>query len=316
MRALTVFAVIPSAIFAALFIAAPPDKLTLETTHLQVLRPHPHTVGLDSATDEDHHVEISSGIYVAPEDLWVRGMNAIIRNTPPFTVHHATLMRLDGNNKECPTEAGEWIVSFTQDQSHNLRAVFPKGYAMFIPKGAMLRFNGAFHNPEPPLGRGETYKDVYLQLHLDLVRSGTEKLTPVSFHLLRLADAQCRSGESGYVFAVAPRSHAYSVASSGKEGDTSIFVANATSTIVYWGGHLHGWEGGERLIVRKNGGVIADFETKKAMFDRYRFDTPHGVTSIHLEKGDTISLEAIYDNPTDSTIRGAMGQLGIFLAEE
>jgi hypothetical protein len=249
--------------------------------------------------------------------MWITAIEFEIENAPAVTLHHATLFRLDRFDRQCPEDQGERIISFSQDQMHSSQVIFPEGYAVFIPKGAPLVLHAMFHNPAPPLGPGDTYKDVSVQVHFRLASLSTE-LRPLEFHLLRLSNTPCVQDDtdSAHVFVVPPLTMAYHFFGTGAPDDSSKYTATRSSKIVYWGAHLHGWEGGKELLVRKNGETIETFATYKATDDAYRYDTPHAPVSIPLEVGDVVSIEAIYDNSTSEPLRGAMGEFGVYVAEE
>lgn len=285
----------------------------LHTEALAILPVHEHALGRDSMRDAGHHVGAVSEATAAPEDMWVTGMRYEITGAPAFTLHHGTLFRLDERDLECPAESPRPLLSLSQDQKHTSEAHFSEGYGIFIPKGTPLLVDAMFHNPEFPLGPGVVYKDVSLKVELILANTNAD-LKRVDYHLLRLSDTPC--GESGHTFAVPPQAEPYVFAGTQENIDSSRFVASLSSKIIYWGAHLHGWEGGQSLNVKKNGEVLELFETVRTPNDPYRYDTPHGNRDISLASGDVISIEATYQNHTGELLRGAMGHLGFYIAEE
>ncbi len=296
------------------FTAQSAAVLTLETETIPILPPHDHTVGVDSISDDGHHVNVRSGEYRAPHDMWVVGMRYEVHGAPALTLHHGTIFRLDERDQECPEESPRPLVSVSQDQQHSPESHFPDGFGVFIPKGTPLLLDAMFHNPQPPLGPGETYTDVSLQFDLLQAEGDTSALKPLSYHLLRLSDTPCR--ELSHTFTVPPHTESYIFGGTTEANDASRLRVEEPSRIVYWGAHLHGWEGGKSLTVKKNGEVIEVFETKRSADDAYRFDTPHGVRNIELKPGDVISTEALYENMTSDPLRGAMGHLGLYMAEQ
>ncbi len=287
--------------------------LTLSTPLVAVLPPHGHEVGKDSMEDQGHHVGVTSPVVTAPEDMWVTGISYVIHGAPAFTLHHGTLFRLDARDLQCPTQSPQPLLSVSQDQAHTPTMQFDAGYGIFIPKGTPLILDAMFHNPGDPIGPGETYTDVSLQVDLQLAKPGDVPLTEVTYHLLRLSDAPC-SVDSGHSFVVPPATEPYVFAGTSLESDASRLHISKPSRIVYWGAHLHGWEGGKTVTAKKNDTVLEVFTTELSRTVPFRYDTPHGNRDISLEEGDTLSIMAEYHPHSSSTIRGAMGHVGLYIA--
>ena len=286
----------------------------LQSYPIATLAPHEHALGIDSMEDAGHHVRLLSDPIVPEEDLWVTGISFEVINAPAFTLHHGTVFRTDQRDLECPLQSPRPLLSVSQDQRHTSEATFADGYAVYIPKGTPLVLESMFHNPLPPLGAGETYEDVSLKVTFSLAQDGVEDLKPLTYHLLRLSDDPC--GATMHTFAVPAHTGGYLKKGTQEEGDASVFVANAPSTIVYWGAHLHGWEGGRSVTVRKNGEEVQVFNTERSRDDQYRFDTPHGPAQVSLQAGDSISIESLYDNWAEAPLRGAMGHLAFYIAAD
>ncbi len=170
-----------------------------------------------------------------------------------------------------------------------------------------------FHNPGAPIGSGETYTDVSLQLRLHIADDEHLPQTAVTYHLLRLSDAPCSIAQ-GHSFQVPLSPQQFVFSGTHQEQDASNLLIREPSKVVYWGAHTHGWEGGIAVSAKKNGETVEVFTTQHSAEDLYRYDTPHGNRDIMFDTGDVLSIEAIYDASTTSTIRGAMGHLGLFLA--
>ena|GEM_PF-2340705 len=286
----------------------------LQSYPVPSLAPHAHTLAIDSMEDTGHHVRLLSDPIVPEEDLWVTGVSFEVINAPAFTLHHGTVFRTDERDLECPLQGPRPLLSVAQDQAHGSEVAFAEGYAIFVPKGTPLVLESMFHNPLPPLGIGETYTDVSLKVTFSLADTGQEALKPLTYHLLRLSDDPC--GANMHTFAVPARTEGYIKSGSTGQTDGSAFIAQATSTIVYWGAHMHGWEGGRSVTVSKNEKEIQVFPTQRSQDDPYRFDTPHGPAQVQLQAGDKISIESLYDNWADVPLRGAMGHLAFYIAED
>lgn len=289
------------------------ETIKLRTQQINILPPHGHEIGKDSMGDDGHHVGVQSPVYVAPHDLWITGMHAQIQGAPALTLHHGTIFRMDERDLECPSESPRPIVSIAQDQMHTPELRFESGYGIFIPKGTPLMLDAMFHNPEPPVGPGEVYENVSLEFDLTIAEGDTQMLQPLQYHLLRLSNTPCR--EYSHTFTVPPQTDSYVFAGTDEPDDASQLTVETQSRIVYFGAHVHGWEGGESLTVFKNKETIEVLQTEHSPDNTYRFNTPHGPRDLTLEPGDVLSIEARYTNPTESPLRGAMGHLGLYLAQ-
>lgn len=293
---------------------------TIETKSASVLYPHEHDPG-DSVMDPGHHVLLTSNVFVPTHDLWITGISGEVVNAPPVVIHHGELLRLDtlGTDATCASAygAGE-LLSFGQDQMYDPQFQFPEEHAFFIAKGTPLVLAAMLHDPLPPVGPGGTYHDVNASITLHEADPSTRRsLTPVTFRLLHLEHEPCRTDEMGYVFKVPAYARGFVFKGHPEAAnDGSRYIFTHPATILYLGAHLHGWEGGRELRVYKNGELLTTFATHKSETDPYLYETPHYQTDLHMEAGDTLSIEAVYDNPYDVPLTGAMGMLGIFYAED
>jgi hypothetical protein len=317
---LLVIVILAAGTYVALRANAVPDTLVLETAHLAVLPPHEHDDG-DAVSDDGHHQYLLSEVYVAPRDLWVSGFTFDMVNAPDTSVHHVSLLDYDRPHQTCRSLPFSQLLIFAQDVMHNATTTFPTGAAMHIRKGEHVQLSLMIHNPEPPLGPGDTYRDVYGKLTLSLVPPAQEHdLKEVKFHLAHLDDAPCVIREpdqsDAYVFAVPARTQRYVFSGSRQDTDPSRFVFTKPSTIVFIGAHLHGWQGGKELLVQKNGAPFLSFKTALSKDDPFRYDTPYYATSAPMAAGDALSLTAIYQNPHAVPTRGAMGDLGFYYYEQ
>lgn len=292
------------------------DVLTIRTEAIDLV-PHEHIVTYDSVSDTGHHHNVVSPVIRAPRDLWVTKIEAVVENASPVTLHHASLFRIDGPDLECPNHYGESVLTFAQDQMHTPYVEFPEGYGIFIPKDTPLQLAAMFHNPEPPVGPGEEYYDVQVGLRLHLAEDIKQDMKHLRFHLLRLTDSPCvEDATAARVFAVPPETEGYVFSGTGEKGDTAQMTFTKPARIVHWGAHIHGWEGGRNVTLYKNGEPIQVFSAEQSLDEPYRYDVPHMDTDLIVESGDVLSIESTYDNPVNAVLRGAMGQMGMYVADE
>lgn len=296
------------------------ETIVLETAHLPVLLPHEHDAG-EAVEDLGHHHYLYSKVFVAPKDLWISDASFDLINAPDTADHHTALLNLDGIHQTCKKLPYEQLFGFPQDMLHEPKISFPEGTGMKIKKGEHIVFMLMLHNPLPPIGPGETYHDVYGKLTLTFrPDSESGNLKNVKFHLIHLDQIPCEVTYSdkslAFMFTVPSHSKDFTYSSPNSKDDPSRFTFATSSVIVYTGGHLHGWEGGKALHVYKNGEDFLDFTTYPSPNYPFRYDSQYRPTFIKIAAGDTLSLSAVYDNPNDVAIRGAMGMLEMYYYEE
>jgi hypothetical protein len=203
---------------------------------------------------------------------------------------------------------------------HHPYISFPKGYAMKIKKGTRLQLLLMVHNPTPPTGPGGVYRDVYARTTLHKDTDVSRATHPVQFRYLFLDDEQCGHSEGDFsdinTFPVPPHAIHYVFSGSLTTNPASAYTFTKPTTIVYMGGHVHGWQGGKAVILKKNGTQFARLSSAPSVTVPYQYDTEHYATSTTFKAGDTISIDALYDNPHAVESRGAMGMLGMYYSQE
>lgn len=293
-------------------------NLVLDTYPINDLLPHAHNQQ-DSASDPGHHVQRVSPIFTAPRDMYISEFYFDIINAPDVVVHHAVLFDLDHQNDTCAFLPMRELFLTGQDLMHNKTIALPQGYALKIKKGTRLQLFLAVHNPGPPVGPGGEYRNVYGHLILKESSLPSNKLSLVQFRFLHLDEIPCGFTQPDlsdiHTFLIPP--HVTNFYFSRSRNDiSSSFVFPASSSVVYMGGHLHGWQGGKEVSVEKNGVPFHHFFTHPSPNVPYRFDTIHFATSTHFDAGDRISISAYYSNPHEEKSSGAMGMLGFYYAAE
>ena len=294
------------------------EDILLQTSPISILPPHTHNTNDDTIIDLGHGIEKYSEIYVSQKDLWITSIDLELINASSSVLHHVVLANASSSPVWCSDEADErYYYLFAEDQMHDRKVQFPTGYALYIPRNTPLVLDGLFHNAQPPIGTGDTYRNVSARIVLHTQEpSRIRPLKRLTFYAPHLSDDQCAPRDASFFFSIPSNTSNYLITGEGKKLRPDRIVFNTPVTIKYWFGHLHGWQGGKELIVKKNGELLRVFRTQRSEVESYQFDTPHGATNIHLAAGDTLSLEALYDNPTKELTIGAMGVLYLLVAEE
>ena len=295
------------------------EDFVLETEHLPELLPHQHDAG-EAVEDKGHHKYLYSKIITAPRDLWISSMSFDIVNAPDTAVHHAAVLILDEPHQTCKNIPFKEFAGFPQDIMHTPTISFPEGTGMLIRKGERFKLLLMAHNPLPPVGPGGIYHDVFGRLTISLYSEGeTAGLKEVLFHLIHLDQTPCKGEYSdrteAFIFQVPPHTMNYTFSGTSAPDDPAHFTFKKPSTIVYVGGHLHGWQNGKTVVVKKNKKPFLTFITTLSPLYPYRYDSQYYTTHISVDAGDTLSISATYDNIGDVKIRGAMGMLEMYYYE-
>lgn len=82
------------------------------------------------------------------------------------------------------------------------------------------------------------------------------------------------------------------------------------------GGHLHPWEGGEKVDIFINGELIKSSVPMRTSNNLWSWVTPGYPVAVSVQPGDEIAIAATYSNPYDIPIIGAMGMLGFYFAPD
>jgi hypothetical protein len=290
-------------------------KITITTSPVNELSPHTHDIERDALTDTSHHSKVRAPVFIPDRDLYVTRIEFAIHNAPAVTVHHAGLFSVVDSSSTSTDGIAEYIINLSSDQFHTPFVTFPSGYALKIPRGTPLVFEAMLHNPLPPVGPGENYRNVSISITLH-EGTGTH-YRPVVFRQLSLIGSDdCRLSDSSCTtFVVPPHVSSYVF-----RGNERMPYHKTTLTraghIVHMGAHVHGWEGGKLVRLLKNGNIVAEFNSTQSPVTPFLYTTPHYDTNIAFRAGDEFSIEAISDNNTDSPIRGAMGIVGMYVAYE
>ena len=290
-----------------------------QTAHLDVLPPHHHSPG-DAVSDIWHHYTVYSPVVTAPRDMYISEMHFEFFNAPTSTVHHTSFADISKDNTTCPNMTS-WreLFSYASDRMSNNDIKFPDGYALKIDKGTPLQLYLMVHNPEPPLGEGDTYHDVYTKMILKESPQDPKHLKLVIPHLLHLDDQACKWAQAdrsdSLIFTVPPLKRNYTYSAEGKSDLSASMTFKKPATIMNVTGHLHPWQGGKDVVLHKNDDVAHVFRSTLSSIP-YLYFTPYSTSTFRVNAGDTLWISSTYDNPYATPIRGAMGMAGFYYSED
>lgn len=301
-------------------VSSPGSPIVIETDHVKELSPHHHAPG-DSVSDDWHHTTVYSPVYTAPRDLYISQIRFEYFNAPSSTVHHTSFADVSSDNTTCPN-MDHWneLFSWASDRMFNNVIGFPKGYALKIKKGTPLQLYLMVHNPEPPLGEGGDYHDVYTRISLTETSEDPKTIHLVKPHLLHLDDEGCvwkkPDRSDSLIFTVPPESPKYVYSGKGKTDAASSFQFKKAGTVLDLTGHLHPWQGGQNVTVYRNDEAIHVFKSGLSEAVPYWYVLPVSKELYHVNAGDRIWISAEYDNPYKVHVRGAMGMAGFYYTED
>ena len=296
------------------------SPVILESHHLAVLPPHVHGAG-DSLADEWHHYILTAPVTVAPRDIYATGFDYQFFNAPSSTVHHMSLFDSTVPNPNCPKlPTGNELFSYSADRMYDNSVRLPPGFALFIKKGTPLRMYVMLHNPQPPIGPGGTYHDVYTRVELKETTDAPDSLRLVHPYLLHLDQVPCAfTGEDGsgsFMFSVPPKSNGFRFNGNGKTDRAASKTFDHPATIINLTGHVHVHQGGQELTVYKNDDELFVFRPSIAAASPYLYYIYPAPATYHVIAGDTVWLSAMYDNPASVATEGAMGMAGFYYVED
>ena len=287
------------------------SQLIIQADTIPVLSPHEHNVD-NSVFDVGHHTVISKQITVE-EDVWVTGFEFVLKNAPQEVLHHAGIYIPDRPNRICPNALyGEEIYPVSSET--NTPIVFPESYGIFLAKGTQLAAEFMYHNPLPPFGAGEIYKDVSAAIIMSIQKKdSTVVKKSLEYYRIHLDDVPCPGAAREEAFTVpAGAENFVKKSNAGNESDPSRYTFLRSGRIVHSHVHLHPWEGGGKLDVFLNDESITSFVPVRTSSDPWDWDTPHQQAPIRVKAGDVLSISATYSNPGPVPIRGAMGMFGFY----
>lgn len=294
------------------------SQLTIETGAMPVLYPHEHKIE-DSVSDPSHHLWVSSDILTIEEDLWVTRFELVLKNAAPQVLHHAGIIIPDKPNQICPNASyGEEV--YAVGSADVLKPIaFSEPYGLFLSKGTHLSLEVMYHNPLPPFGSGEIYKNISAAVVMDIEKAsrGSAK-KPVQYYRTHIEDDPCpEGGVHNEVFTI-PIGEENFIKKSRQEGkpDPSYYTFSRPGTIVYMGAHFHPWEGQKKLEAFLNEQRVSTFLPTHTSSEEWSWFIEHSRTSIPVSAGDVLSLSTTNSNLNSVPIIGAMGMIVFYFSPD
>lgn len=286
------------------------ESFSIDTPPLASLPPHEHTLG-ESLFDPGHGKSATSTYYIVQKDMWVTDISVHVNGAPHDILHHLLVYEIGPPRVECPGTTA-MIGIFGTESPPTVH--FPTPYGVFLPKGTRLFVGAMLHNPEPPEGRGDTYRSVSAGVTITGQTDHTNRSRMLSFHELPLTDTgNCVVGTIIPTFMVPARAHNYI-----KTSTTTLpsfhqetFTAPSDGIVLNFLIHAHPWDGatkGDLLLNAKEKGTFTWSRNTSDPF-LWQVNGPHPL--MEVAKGSRVSLSVTYTNETAVPLRDAMG-IGAF----
>lgn len=291
----------------------PEFNVSVSTHTLPTLLPHAHGAG-NKISDVLHGIPLTSEPFEVPETFWITSLTLTAEHAPTTIVHHLTISRMNEDGTFVPDTWG--IYTFGQDTP--TRITFPAPAGILVQKGEKLGIEAVLHNPIPPYGPGEVYKDVTVTVTLEGEAPNAKRYVPLAFSLPRVTDSVIE-GDDDAAFTVPPHTKEFTRTSAQNPEHirTSSHTFRKDGWIVYLGAHMHAWEGGEQVQALLNGKVVKTFYAHLTDPNMpWSFETDGGTLLKRIQAGDVLSVSATYSNSGDEPVIGAMGMLGLFYTED
>jgi hypothetical protein len=296
------------ALFGALATLSAPGKSATDA---------PITVRVDSARSEvivtvgpvdippseyAHHGADVNRYFEWPVTGWVRGYRVdVVDSTgallPRSLLHHAGMANLDRRQLAYPLAERLFAAG-----PETTPAVLPKSMGLPLTAATRMSLYYALMNAGT-----QPVEGARLRITMMWTPANDKKVTSI-FPLF--LDANSVLGESS-TFTIAP----------GHSEKSSEFTLPEGGHLRALGGHLHDYASEIRLEDAMTGAVIARLGTKKSADGRVEsVDRTKFLLSLHgkrLVANHRYRVVAVYDNPTDKPVNGAMGFLaGIFIPDD
>lgn len=291
----------------------PALRIQVSTQTLPTLLPHAHGAG-NKISDVLHGIPIRSEPFENPQAIWITKVTVNTTNAPSGIIHHLNVYRLNEDGTHHMNS--QPLLTTGQDTPDHI--TFPAPAGIFVAAGEKIGIEAVLHNPIPPYGEGEVYKDVVVTLTFEGEPEGANRNVPIQFLLPRVTDSVVGSDEDS-TFAVPTGATQFTRTSTDNPAHSAPqqHVFNADGWILYAAGHLHPWEGGEHVDLLLNGHVLRSYRSRLLDADvPWSWRTESGHVMKRVKRGDVLTVSATYSNTGEEPIVGAMGMLAVFYTQD
>jgi hypothetical protein len=262
------------------------------------------------APEETHydHMVWAEGTAIVPHDMWVVGVTSRVEGAPHGTLHNAYLAAEGTNDLWCPENPS--FVWSGGTVSTRAPLLFDPPYGIFLHEGQRIVLEAAFHNGSTQ-GSGEDFHNVTFELTLIGGDAGNDSRSrPLKFSMIDPTGCDRHHP----IFSIPPRAKHEAYDSKKKP-----FVFARAAEILRARAHFHGsYEKGVTNVLRLflNGNLVDEFTSDVITEDAAR--NPLMLADklpMPVGAGDALTMEALFDNPSEAPVNEGMAIVGFYYVE-
>ena len=279
-----------------------------ESTRHLLVQTAPADVPYHEHTPENTHYDHmtwAKGAAVVPEDLWITKISASVRGAPRAIFHNTYLSIENERDTWCPDNPRFIWSGSTVSTKH--ATIYDPPYGIFLKKGTVLDLEAAFHNGNDE-GSGESFKAASLALDIQYeLAPNSDRSKTLRFALIDASG--CSRDRPIFTIPAGAKNAAFDTRS-------RPFVFDHDATILRAAAHFHGsYESSASNTLRLflNDALIDEFTTQNITDDDAR--NPRllqGQSPIPVGAGDTVWMEALFDNPSNVPVYEGMAIVGLY----
>ncbi len=290
-----------------------PDRVIVRVTASEVLHP---------ATTTPHHPDAphSDWFYsepiTLPEDIVISGFAIEMENADLSALHHTRVGVLNRMTTLCTIrsiETGGMHDFFTASRETLDPVMLPEPYGLVWYAGERLAVEFMTHPMASPHGAHESTETITPTLKVTMFTDSSRTLI-ANYLRLSLDDTPCEEPQTHQAFVVPAATELY-VKSADKVGGSARYIFPKAGRILIGGSNFWPRKGGENVTAYLND---AAFDVSKATAGEtsYEWQIPHKTLDVAFSVGDTLTIDSLYTNPSDTPIKDASGMYGIYYTYE
>lgn len=251
-----------------------------------------------------------------PEGMAVSKISVSVEGAPKEIIHHLSLGSVGKSDIVCGNTTHANIKEYFTISRTNIHeeVVFPVGYMLPIVAGENLQLEVMTHILDKPYGPSEEgYHDAAVNVTLEYESLAKSSKTPLEFIRLRLDDTPCAEPAAHQAYKVPAHSGIMKKFSDNGVSDTYTFPQ--AGTILNRNANVWGNKGGKSVTFLLNGKTIDVFNVRQGT-DPWIWNIDQKTDAVTVAAGDTVTLEAVYENNESYDILDASGMFGFYFAKQ
>lgn len=253
---------------------------------------------------------------IVPEGMAVSKIHVSVEDAPKEIIHHLRLGSIGKADAMCSnTNSYSNFKEYLTVSRTNLHedTIFPDGYMLPVSAGETLQLEVMTHILDKPYGPSEHgFHNASIMVTLEYKPLETSVDTPLEYIRLRLDDTPCAEPLAHQAFKVPAKSGMTTKRSDNGISDTYVFpqaglLLNRTANV--WGN-----KGGKSVSFLLNGNVAETFDVHQGS-DPWVWNIDQKTRPVSVAAGDTVTLEAVYENNETQDLMDASGMFGFYFAK-